>query len=134
MKSSKIWLLLVDHKFQALGECFQVETSNDDVVGDLKDKVKEEKPEIFSLCLIDPDSLTVWQTVDDLVIDRSTAKDLKEILEKIDVNDEGSIRMLGESEKVAELPSLLPDGQVLLVQLPGMSRISTTAPVSYCVI
>jgi hypothetical protein len=126
MTSSRIWLLPVDHEFQAVGNRFRVEASIDDEVRDLKDTLKEETPGTFSRYHIEPDCLTVWKTEGKLVIDTSTAKeDLKEILKKIDVNDEGTIRMLDPHVKVADLQ--LSDDQILLVRFPGMSRISTTA-------
>src|ERR1700677_2293324 len=98
----KVWLLLVDHNFQALGNIFQVKTSIDDDVADLKDKVKEEKPETFSRYRIDPDCLSVWQTKGELVIINPTAKCLEDVLKKINVDDKDTIQRLNLGVKVAD--------------------------------
>ena len=115
---SKFLLILVDHKFQAIGQPFQVETSYDNEICDLKNKVKELKPDIFSFHYLDSSCLTMWKMEGKLVLNRSTAKPLVEILKKIDVDDK---EMLDEHIKVAELQPSLADGQILLAQLPGMS-------------
>jgi hypothetical protein len=117
----KVWLLLVDHNFHAHEDMFQVKTAIDNVVGDLKKKVKEEIPETFSQYHISPNSLTVWKTEGELVIINPTAKRLEETLEKIDVNDEGTIRKLDPHVKVADLKLSGGQSQTLLVRLPGMS-------------
>jgi hypothetical protein len=126
-----VWFLLVDHKFQAVGNCFSVETSLiDDDVCELKDKITAEKLEIFSHYHIYPDYLTLWQTKGKLLINNSSSAEcLEEILKNIDADDEDTIWKPGEYDAVADLQ--LSDDQVLLVQLPGMSRIPTT---SHCVI
>jgi hypothetical protein len=121
----KVWLLLVDHNFQALGQSFPVDISFGDDVCDLKKKVNEEKPEILSHYRVDPSCLSVWKTEGELVIINPTAKRLEEILEKINIDDEDTIRRLGTQVKVADLD--LSYGQTLLVRVPGMSRISTTS-------
>ena len=128
----KIRLLLVDHKFHPIGRHFSVnlESSDDDDISDLKEKVKEEKEATFSKYpMFDLDNLTVWQTGGELVLNRSTANRQEAILEKIrnNVNDE-NIVLLNEGVLVATLR--LPDGQVLLARLPGVSRI----PLTYCFI
>jgi hypothetical protein len=74
----------------------------------------------------------VWKTEGELegeLANISITEDLEEILKKIDTNDKGTIRRLDAHVKVTNLQ--LSDDQILLVRLPGMS---TTAPVSYCVI
>lgn len=118
MESSTVWLHLVDHKFQALGHCFETEITIDDDIFDLKYKVKEKKPEIFSYHDIDPPCLTVWKMEGELVHNGSTAKCQEEILEKVNINDRDTIQMLDEDEMVAEVQ--LSDSQILLIQLPGM--------------
>lgn len=115
---SKFLLILVDHKFQAIGQPFQVETSYDNEICDLKNKVKELKPDIFSFHYLDSNCLTMWKLDGKLVLNRSTAKHLVEIIKKVNVGDK---EMLDEHIKVAELQPSLADGQILLAQLPGMS-------------
>ena len=118
MESSTVWLHLVDHKFQALEHCFEIETTIDDDIFDLKYKVEAKKPEIFSYYDIDPRCLTVWKMEGELVHNRSTAKCQEKMLEKLNFNDKDTIQMLDEDVTVAELQ--LPDCQILLIQLPGM--------------
>ena len=109
-----------------MGQPFQVGIFFDDKICNLKNKVKEKKPDIFSLiftlCKLDPLCLTVWKTQGKLVLNGSTTKCLEEILKKINVDDEDTIQMLDESMTMAELQSsLTDDGQILLAQFPGMS-------------
>ena len=60
MGHSKTWLLVTDHKFWALGDCFFVPTSEKDDVGDLKEKVKKKRQ--HDLTHIDVPMLTVKKT------------------------------------------------------------------------
>ena len=117
----RMWFLLVDHKFRAMGQPFQIGTFFDDKICNLKNKVKEKKPDVFFLCKLDPLCLTMWKTEGELVLNGSTAKHLEEILKKINVDDEDTIQMLDEYVTVAELQSSLADDQILLAQFPGMS-------------
>ena len=124
-RSSKVWLLLVDDKFQAVGDVFHVEISVDDYVSHLTEKaweqVKVKMPENF-FHHIDPNFLTVWKMEGEFVIHMSPTKHLKEVFECI------SIDTLDEHVTVKVAPNLqLSDDQTLLIQLPG---ITTTAPVS----
>ena len=124
----KIRLLLVDHEFHPIDRRFNVETSDSDEISDLKEKVKKEGPDILTRYNINPISLTVWQTQGEYVLNRSTTHLQGEILEKIKnkVNDEDIIRILEEEVEVDALQ--LPDGEILIVRLPGMSHI----PLAYC--
>ena len=124
----KIRLLLVDHEFHPIDRRFNVETSDSDEISDLKEKVKKKGPDILTHYDINPISLTVWQTQGEYVLNRSTTHRQGAILEKIknNVNDEEIIRILEEEVEVDTLQ--LPDGQILIVRLPGMSYI----PLTYC--
>ncbi len=121
-KSSKIWCILVDHEFQNQGRSFSVRTSSEDDIDDLKDKVKVKlHPRLTHVSSMD---LTVWKTKGEMIINEAEVKErLVEILGNIDVDNEDTIEMLRPGEQVADLG--LTDDQVLLVQLPGTSRIST---------
>ena len=129
-RSSKVWLLLVDHKFQAVGDVFHVGISIDDYVSHLKAKaweqVKVKMPEISSSYhIIDPNFLTVWKMEREFAIHMSPTKHLKEVFESISTNT------LDErvAVKVAPGSLQLSDDQTLLIRLPP----PTTAPISYCV-
>ncbi len=124
-KSSKIWCILVDHEFQKqVGVHFSVQTSSEDDIDDLKDKVKVKLP--TRLTHVSSPDLTVWKTKGEMIINSAEVKEPKrlvEILGNINVDNEDAIEMLDPVEQVADLG--LTDGQFLLVQLPGTSRIST---------
>lgn len=53
----------------------------------------------------------------------TSKKHIAEILKRIDVNDVDVIEEIDERRLLRDLK--LTDGQILLVQLPGSSRIST---------
>ena len=119
----KLWLLLVNHGFQALGDQFPVDTTPNDLIYHLKKKVKEENQII--LAHVDTDDLTVWKTKGEMTINNANIEERSaEILRTINVDDKDTIEELGASEVVADLE--LSDGQILLIRMPGMSRISTT--------
>ncbi|KAI9433728.1 hypothetical protein H4582DRAFT_1984398 [Lactarius indigo] len=116
----KIWLLLVNHKFQAMGNCFDIDSaSEDDNINTLKEKVKEEIPEALSRAHVDPSDLTVWKTKGSMAIDESNFGHLAEILGSIDVDNRDTIEKLSEVEQVANLK--LSDTQILLIRLPAIT-------------
>ncbi len=124
-KSSRIWCILVDHEFQfqkQIGDHFSVRTSSKDDIDDLRDKVKVKvHPCLTHVSSVD---LTVWKTKGEMIINKAEVEErLVEILGNIDVDNEDTIEKLRPGEQVADLG--LTDDQVLLVQLPGTSRIST---------
>lgn len=123
MGSSDVLLLLVDHKFKAIGGRVSVDTTDDTLVVDLKHKIMALKPGFFSqFPYLDAFSLTVWRTKHELVINYTTAEcddQLELILEKIDLYDEDTIEVLVEMIEVASLR--LSDDEVLLVQMPANS-------------
>ncbi len=123
MKSSKIWCILVDHEFQKQVEVrFSVQPSSNDYIDDLKDQVKVKLHP--SLNHVPSARLTVWKMKGEMIINRADVEErLVEILGNINFDNEDTIEMLDPWEQVADLG--LTDGQVLLVQLPGTSRIST---------
>ncbi|KAH9052698.1 hypothetical protein EDB87DRAFT_1715971 [Lactarius vividus] len=120
-----IWLLLVDHRFQAMGSCFEVGAFSDhDNINTLKERVKEKKPEALSRAHVDPSDLTVWKTKGSMAIDESNLERLAEILGSINVDNKDTIEKLFEVKRVAKLG--LSDTQVLLVQLP-VPKVITNA-------
>lgn len=124
MKICKIWLLLVHHDFQAFGSRFFVHIDSSGMIYDLRDKIKEKKPEALSRAQVDPDELTVWKTKGEMIFYYSTSKKrLAEILKSIDVDDVDAIEEISASVQLEHLE--LSDGQTLIMRLPGSSRIST---------
>ena len=122
----KTWFFLVNHKFQALGECFLVNTSGRDLIENLKKKVKKERRN--ALANVDAADLTVWKST--INIDETiTSERMAEILRNINVDDKNTIEKVGSYVQMSNLG--LSDGQTLLVQLPGTSRASTLAVFSY---
>lgn len=116
--SRKIWVLLVYHDFQILGSRFIVRIDNSEVIDELRDKIKGEKPEAFSRLRVDPDDITVWKTKGEMIIDHSTTLErLAKILKSINVDDVEAIERIRESVSLENLE--LSDGQTLLAQLPG---------------
>ena len=116
---SKTWLLLVDHEFRLLEDCFWLPTS--DNVHNLKLKVKELWAN--NLTRVDPVDLTVWQTMGAMVINKSTfhLEGPADMLRRLNLNvDNKNIKKLGGQEQVADLG--LSDGQILIVRLPVPSR------------
>jgi hypothetical protein len=95
---------------------------------DLKQKVQEIRPN--KLSSFAQSEIFVWKLKSGMIIKNLTPRRLSEILGKIDINDKDIIERVEEDEKVANLgPSY---GETLLLQLPGMSHISTiTAAFSY---
>ena len=122
MEPSLTSVVLVDHKFQALTDPFLVKMTSNDLICDLKEKVKEQRTNFFSGLAFDFQELVVWKTTDAIVINKSNSIRMAEILGAIN-DDRNTIRRLPEELKLADLG--LSNFQTLLVQLPGTSRIST---------
>ena len=116
-------VILVDHDFKAPTNYFLVETTPNDLIFHLKEKVKEVRPE--ELSSVRRSDLLVWKTMGAKTINPSSEERLSEILNTIDVGDKATIQELPERLKLADLG--LSEFQTLLVQLPGMSRIFTIA-------
>lgn len=110
--------LLVNHEFRAIGGSITVDISVNSDIGDLKEKVKEERPDIFSFHRITSESLIVWKTATERVLE--VIEHREEALERVqvDINDENTIQRLEKEVKVTDLQ--LSGGEILLVQLPGM--------------
>ncbi|KAF8480135.1 hypothetical protein DFH94DRAFT_692479 [Russula ochroleuca] len=103
------WVILVDHKFQALGHCFQINTSGHNLIDDLKKEVKKERQ--IDLAAAD---LTIWKTKGTKIIDKTTLNRLAEILMGIKVDDKDTIEIASEMDELSDIT--LSKTQVLLVQ------------------
>jgi hypothetical protein len=113
------WVLLVDHKFRAIGQSFSVNTTVQDNIGELREKALKK---LLRTDLAAP-SLTVWKTKGTKIIDETTFERTEEILRSIDVDDNDTIEEVRSMAKVANLG--LSNGQHLLMRLPGASCVST---------
>jgi hypothetical protein len=122
MVPSHTGIILVDLHFQSLSNRFLVRYTANDVIGTLKKKVHE-KWAAKGLSHYDPKDLIVWQLKGEAIIQNLPRDRFDEKLAKIDVDDNETIRLLAEEDKVVDLGLLV--GQSLLVQLPGTSCIST---------
>ena len=103
-----------------------VEVHISETVYELKKRVKMERTgDLTRLHVhVDPDRLTVWKPKGEMVIEKSTSKTrMAEILKSIDANDMDVIEEVDERGELRDIE--LPNGQVLLVKLPGLSRIPT---------
>jgi hypothetical protein len=69
----KAWVIFVDSNFQArIGHRFPVQTSDEDTIADLNDKVKEKCPETLSRAHADASTLTVWRIKHKMIFNEST--------------------------------------------------------------
>jgi hypothetical protein len=66
----------------------------------------------------------MWKMKGEIIIKTLPCRRLSDILVKIDIDDDDTIEELNDEGKVADLG--FSDGETLLLQLPGTSRISTT--------
>ena len=116
-----VWILLVDHMFQAISPRFHIDAASVDNVESLKEMAREKRPVAFLRADANPACCTVWRAKGELVINNSTIDNLEQILRSINDCDEETIEDLEEAEEVASLQ--LSDSEVLLLQMPGMPRI-----------
>jgi hypothetical protein len=119
MELSLTAVLLVDPDFRALSQRFLVETTPHDLIFHLKKKVKEERPN--ELSRFQHSYLSVWKPKGEMIIKKFNPRRTASLLARINVEDEDTIELLDEEDKVADFGPL--EGQTLLVQLPGTSRI-----------
>ena len=116
----RIWVLLVHHDFQDLGPRFSIRVDTSPVIDDLKQKVKEKRPEALSRVHVDSSDLIVWKTKSEMIIDDSTSierlvKILKRTWKPLSGFAKACCRQTLNSQTV----------RPLLAQLPGLSRIPT---------
>jgi hypothetical protein len=100
-----------------------VKDTASDAIGALKKKVHDKWAGMGlspRLSHYDPTDLVVWQLKGESIIQDLPRECFDEKLAKIDVEDDETIRLLVEEDKVVDLGLLV--GQSLIVQLPGTSR------------
>ena len=120
MESLYTGILVVDHKFHPSTRRFAVETPYNARIEYLKQKAQEKRPELSSYI---PSDLGVWRMKGNTVMKKLSPQGLSEALGRIDVKDETTIEELYDEEKLADLGLL--DYETLLLQVPGMSCVST---------
>ncbi|KAH9166095.1 hypothetical protein EDB89DRAFT_253413 [Lactarius sanguifluus] len=119
-KLSKIWLLLIDHNFQAIGHPFRVDSTGDDFVDDLTKRVKKEKPRALSRTNTDPSDLTVWRCMDPTT--SFDDKDLENLGRQVsEVFSSNSVEMLGHMRAIAELNI---SKEILFVTFPSQPAVA----------
>ena len=116
----EIWLLLVDCSFQAIGGRFIVDVDTSARIFQLKREVGVLRPRALLRADTDPADLMVWRMKGESIVNETTSERMEEILRSIKVN---TIEKLLDGTAVTALS--LSDGQTLLVQLPGTSRVSS---------
>ena len=116
-----VWILIVDHMFQAISLRFHIDAASVDNVESLKEMAREKRPIAFFRADADTACCTVWRTKGELVINNSTIDNLEQVLRNISDCNEETIEDLEEAEEVASLQ--LSDSEVLLLQMPGIPRI-----------
>ncbi|KAH9003162.1 hypothetical protein EDB86DRAFT_3100341 [Lactarius hatsudake] len=102
----KIWLLLVDHNFQTIGDAFRVDCAGDDYIYDLTVKVKEELPRTFFPTNTDPSDLTVWRCMDPTT--------------SFDDEDLEKFRRQADDSRTKHL-----ENEILFVKLPGQPAVTS---------
>ncbi|KAH9041653.1 hypothetical protein EDB85DRAFT_1371798 [Lactarius pseudohatsudake] len=118
----EIWLLLIDHNFQPIGNVFLVDCTGDDSVYDLTEKVKEERPRALSRTNTDPADLTVWRCMDPIT--SFNLKDHEVLACQISgVFSRNSVKRLGNRRAIAELN--ISKNEILFVTLPGQPAITS---------
>ncbi|KAH8998393.1 hypothetical protein EDB92DRAFT_1941237 [Lactarius akahatsu] len=115
----KIWLLLIDHNFQVVGDVFSVDSTGDSTIEDLKKKAKEERLGVLSH--IAPLQLIVWRCMDPTSFN---FRDRKVLAGQIsDVFSNERVEPFSGMETIAELN--IPKKEILLVTLPGQPVVTS---------
>ncbi|KAH8977764.1 hypothetical protein EDB92DRAFT_693795 [Lactarius akahatsu] len=116
----KIWLLLIDHNFQAIGNAFSVDSTGDSTIEDLKEKVKEKRLGPSRADIL-PADLTVWRCIDPTSFN---FRDRKVLAGQIsDVFSNERVEPFSGMETIAELN--IPKKEILLVTLPGQPVVTS---------
>ncbi|KAH9177385.1 hypothetical protein EDB89DRAFT_1936360 [Lactarius sanguifluus] len=114
---SKIWLLLIDHNFQVVGDIFSVGSTSDSTIEDLKERAKEEMP--GDLSHIAPLQLTVWRCMDP-----TTTFDNEDLERQVsEVFSSNSVKELNVMARMAKLN--ISENEILFVKLPGQPVITS---------
>lgn len=132
MRPLQTGVILVDPNFRSLTHRFLVEDTANDSIGALKKKVHEMWAAKKGLSHYDPTDFVVWQLKGELIIQNVPRRRFHEKLSKIDVEDNETIRLLAEEDKVVDLGLLV--GQSLLVQIPGTRRTPCISTIVVCVL
>ncbi|KAH8981801.1 hypothetical protein EDB92DRAFT_166187 [Lactarius akahatsu] len=114
----KIWLLLIDHNFQVVGDVFSVDSTGDSTIEDLEKKAKEERLGPSRADIL-PADLTVWRCVDP-----TTTFDNEDLERQVsEVFFSNSVKMLRGRQAIAELN--ISTNEILVVKLPGQPVVTS---------
>ncbi|KAH8981797.1 hypothetical protein EDB92DRAFT_1896341, partial [Lactarius akahatsu] len=120
----EIWLLLIDHNFQVIGDTFPVDSTDNDSVYDLKKKAKEERPGAFSRNDTDPADLTVWRCIDPTTT--FSDEDLDPQILKNQISEACSNKRVKELNVRARVAKLnISENEILVVKLPGQPVVTS---------
>ena len=117
----ELWVLLIAHNLEALGENFKVGTPPH--IDGLKEIVKEKSPDI--LANVGVARLTVWRCTDPTtILDAEGAEVLSRQIRDLFSNQ--NVKQIDASTKIAELN--ISEGETLLVKLPSVRPPTGTCP------
>ncbi|KAH9080255.1 hypothetical protein EDB83DRAFT_2338141 [Lactarius deliciosus] len=118
----KIWLLLIDHNFQVVGDVFSVDSTGDSTIEDLKKKAKEEMPGVLSH--IAPLQLIVWRCMD--LTTTFSDEDLDPQILKNQISEACSNKRVKELNVRARVAKLnISENEILVVKLPGQPVVTS---------
>lgn len=110
--TNKVWCLLIDHETRLVGEAFYVILAENEVVADLKEKVKEEVSS--RLDHIAPNTLLVWRCKDQTTaLGELDSTELEEHIGKLFDDHNRKVGKLNPMLLMAEL--MIREKEILLV-------------------
>ncbi|KAH9080337.1 hypothetical protein EDB83DRAFT_2338837, partial [Lactarius deliciosus] len=119
----KIWLLLIDHNFQVVGDVFSVDSTGDSTIEDLKKKAKEERLGPSRADIL-PADLTVWRCIDPTTT--FSDEDLDPQILKNQISEACSNKRVKELNVRARVAKLnISENEILVVKLPGQPVVTS---------
>ncbi|KAH9168846.1 hypothetical protein EDB89DRAFT_1559686 [Lactarius sanguifluus] len=125
----EIWLLLIDHNLQVIGDTFPVDSTGESTIHALKERVKEERLGASRTDII-PADLTVWRCIDPTSFNFRNRKVLAGQISDVFSNER--VESLGGMEAIAELN--ISKNEILFVKLPGQPGTSCAPTAVHCVL
>ncbi|KAH9168864.1 hypothetical protein EDB89DRAFT_2245022, partial [Lactarius sanguifluus] len=117
----EIWVLLIDHNFQAIGSPFLVDSTGIVFISHLTERVKEKKPGVLSRTNTDPSDLTVWRCIDPTTFDAEDSQILKN-----QISEACSNKRVKELNVMARMAKLnISENEILFVKLPGQPVVTS---------
>jgi hypothetical protein len=119
MESSQSWVILLDEQLQVTRKMFPISTSGNDNIHTLTLKVKAYWQDLAN---VEPTTLTVWRFSDNAPPFEFEDLDTMQRLVS-EAFFKKQVILLRQNRKIANLH--LSEEEVLLIQVPSTSRIST---------